>query len=138
MTKQEVQLRPIYRVSQLYETVPGLVVTVHSGESKANQYELRGFDLDHGTDFASFIDGLPVNQGTNPAGQGYSDQSFLMPEVVSRTKLHPGPLFAPSSDFSAVGSAHVHLVDVLPDQVSASAGPLSDDRRVRRPGACHR
>ena len=60
VTKQEIDLRPIYRIGQLYETVPGLVVTVHSGESKANQYQLRGFDLDHGTDFASFIDGMPV------------------------------------------------------------------------------
>ena len=127
VTKQEVQLRPIYRVGQLYETVPGLVVTVHSGESKANQYELRGFDLDHGTDFASFIDGLPVNQGTNLHGQGYSDQSFLMPEVVSGLDYTKGPYFAANGDFSAVGSAHVHLVDVLPDQVSASAGTLSDD-----------
>jgi len=70
VTKAEVELRPIFRIGQLYETVPGLVVTVHSGESKANQYELRGFDVDHGTDFASFVDGMPVNQGTNMHGQG--------------------------------------------------------------------
>jgi outer membrane receptor protein involved in Fe transport len=126
VTKQEVDLRPIYRIGQLYETVPGLVVTVHSGESKANQYELRGFDVDHGTDFASFVDGMPVNQGTNMHGQGYSDQTFLMPQIVSGLDYTKGPYYAGQGDFSAVGSAHVHLLDVLPDQVSLSAGTLGD------------
>ena len=127
VTKQELELRPIYRIGQLYETVPGLVVTVHSGESKANQYELRGFDLDHGTDFASFVDGMPVNQGTNLHGQGYSDQTFLMPQVVGGLDYTKGPYYADDGDFSAVGSAHVQLVDVLPAQISASAGTLGDD-----------
>jgi hypothetical protein len=103
------------------------VVTVHSGESKASQYELRGFDLDHGTDFASFVDGMPVNQGTNLHGQGYSDQSYLMPEVVGGLDYTKGPYYAANGDFSAVGSAHVHLVDVLQNQISASAGTLGDD-----------
>ena len=127
VTRQEVELRPIYRIGQLYETVPGLVVTVHSGESKANQYELRGFDLDHGTDFASIMDGMPVNQGTNLHGQGYSDQSYLMPQIVAGLDYTKGPYYAANGDFSAVGSAHVHLVDVLPNQVSVSAGTLGDD-----------
>jgi hypothetical protein len=127
VTKQEIELRPIYRIGQLYETVPGLVVTVHSGESKANQYMLRGFDVDHGTDFASFIDGMPVNQGTNLHGQGYADQSFLMPQIVSRLDYTKGPYYAADGDFSAVGSARVHLVDVLPNQISLSAGTLGDD-----------
>jgi outer membrane cobalamin receptor len=127
VTKQEIELRPVYRVGQLYETVPGLVVTVHSGESKASQYELRGFDLDHGTDFASFVDGMPVNQGTNLHGQGYSDQSYLMSAVVSGLDYTKGPYFAAVGDFGAVGSAHVRLVDELPAQISASAGTLGDD-----------
>ena len=126
VTKEEIDLRPIYRIAQLYETVPGLVVTVHSGESKANQYELRGFDLDHGTDFASFVDGMPVNQGTNMHGQGYSDQTFLMPQIVAGLDYTKGPYFAANGDFSAVGSAHVRLLDVLPDQISLSAGTLGD------------
>src|SRR5277367_5355589 len=126
VTKQEIDLRPIYRIGQLYETVPGLVVTVHSGESKANQYELRGFDVDHGTDFASFVDGMPVNQGANMHGQGYSDQTFLMPQIVGGLDYTKGPYYAAQGDFSAVGSAHVHLVDELPNQISASAGTLGD------------
>src|SRR5277367_2881161 len=124
VTKEEIDLRPIYRIGQLYESVPGLVVTVHSGESKANQYQLRGFDVDHGTDFASFVDGMPVNQGTNLHGQGYSDQSYLMPQIVRGLDYTKGPYHAANGDFSAVGSARVHLVDVLANQVSASVGTL--------------
>ncbi len=126
VTREEIELRPIYRIGQLFESVPGLMVTVHSGESKANQYELRGFDVDHGTDFASFVDGMPVNQGTNLHGQGYSDQSFLMPQIVAGLDYTKGPYYAANGDFSAVGSARVRLVDHLPNQMSASVGSLGD------------
>ena len=91
VTRKEVELRPIQRIGQLYETVPGLVVTIHSGEGKANQYLLRGFNLDHGTDFASYIDNMPVNRPTNAHGQGYSDQNFLMPQVVGGMDYTKGP-----------------------------------------------
>ena len=126
VTRKEVELRPIYRIGQLYETVPGLVVTVHSGEGKANQYLLRGFNLDHGTDFASFIDAMPVNRPTNAHGQGYSDQNFLMPQLVGGVDFTKGPYYAAVGDFGAVGSAHVRLIDDLPDQVQASMGTLRD------------
>ena len=79
ITEQEISLRPIVRPGQLFESIPGLVVTIHSGEGKANQYLIRGFNLDHGTDFANFVDDMPVNRPTNTHGQGYSDLSFLMP-----------------------------------------------------------
>ena len=126
VTRKEVELRPIYRIGQLYETVPGLVVTVHSGEGKANQYLLRGFNLDHGTDFASFIDAMPVNRPTNTHGQGYSDQNYLMPQLVGGIDYTKGPYYAAIGDFGAVGSAHVRLVDDLPSQVALSAGTLRD------------
>ena len=71
--KEELTELPAYRAGQLLETVPGLIVTVHSGEGKANQYLLRGFNLDHGTDLATFIDGMPVNMRTHAHGQGYTD-----------------------------------------------------------------
>jgi outer membrane receptor protein involved in Fe transport len=77
VTRQELVLRPVYRVGQLLETVPGLVVTVHTGEGKANQYLARGFNLDHGTDIANFIDDMPINRPTNAHGQGYSDLNFI-------------------------------------------------------------
>ena len=126
ITKEEVDLRPIFRIGQLYETVPGLVVTIHSGEGKANQYLLRGFNLDHGTDFASFVDAMPVNRATNTHGQGYSDQNFLMSQVVNGLDYTKGPYYANIGDFGAVGSTHVRLVNDLPTQVSATAGTLGD------------
>jgi hypothetical protein len=126
ITHAEVELRPIFRIGQLYETVPGLVVTIHSGEGKANQYLLRGFNLDHGTDFASFVDAMPVNRPTNAHGQGYSDQNFLMPQIVGGLDFTKGPYYAALGDFGAVGSTHVHLLDELPDQASLSLGTLRD------------
>ncbi len=127
ITQKEVELRPIQRIGQLYETVPGLVVTIHSGEGKANQYLIRGFNLDHGTDFASFVDGMPVNRPTNAHGQGYSDQNFLMPQIVGGIDYTKGPYYAAIGDFGAVGSAHVRLLDELPNQVSASINTFGDE-----------
>jgi len=126
-TQADVDLRPVYRIGQVYETVPGLVVTTHSGEGKANQYLLRGFNLDHGTDFASFVDSMPVNRPTNAHGQGYSDQNFLIPQIVGGLDFTKGPYYASIGDFGAVGSAHVRVLDDLPNQVSASVGTLRDD-----------
>lgn len=126
VTREEVELRPIFRIGQLYETVPGLVVTIHSGEGKANQYLLRGFNLDHGTDFASFVDGMPVNRPTNTHGQGYSDQNFLIPQIVGGLDFTKGPYYAALGDFGSVGSAHVRLLDDLPNEVQLSAGTLRE------------
>jgi outer membrane receptor protein involved in Fe transport len=126
ITRKEVELRPIYRIGQLYETLPGLVVTVHSGEGKAPQYLIRGFNLDHGTDFASFVDGMPVNRPTNTHGQGYSDQNFLMPEIVGGIDYTKGPYYANIGDFGAVASAHVNLINDLPNQMIGSIGTLGD------------
>ena len=80
--KEELLEIPAYRAGQLLETVPGLVVTIHSGEGKANQYLLHGFNLDHGTDLATFIEGMPVNMRTHAHGQGYSDLNFFIPELA--------------------------------------------------------
>ena len=126
ITRKEVELRPVFRIGQLFETVPGLVVTVHSGEGKANQYLLRGFNLDHGTDFASFIDGMPVNRSTNAHGQGYSDQNFLMAQIADGLDYTKGPYYAATGDFGAVGSVHIRLRNDLESQVSASVGTLGD------------
>jgi len=127
VTREEVELRPIARIGQLYETVPGLVVTIHSGEGKANQYLLRGFNLDHGTDFATSVDNMPVNRPTNAHGQGYSDQNFLMPQIVGGIDYTKGPYYAAIGDSGAVGSAHVRLVDELPNQLSGSVGTFGDE-----------
>ena len=128
VTQEEIKLRPVYRTGQLLETIPGLTVTVHSGEGKANQYLLRGFNLDHGTDLATFIDSMPVNMRTHTHGQGYTDLNFLIPELAGGVDFTKGPYYAAEGDFSAVGSDHLRLLDSIPLQASISAGTLGDYR----------
>ena len=124
VTEQELDLRPAYRVGQLLESVPGLVVTVHSGEGKANQYLARGFNLDHGTDIANFVDDMPINRPTNTHGQGYSDLNFLMPELTDGLDYTKGPYYASVGDFGSVASTHLRLANEIPDQVSLAGGTL--------------
>jgi len=83
--------RPLERSGELLEVVPGLIVTQHSGDGKANQYFLRGFDLDHGTAFATAVDGVPVNMPSHVHGQGYTDPNFLIPEWVEELTYRKGP-----------------------------------------------
>lgn len=115
--------RPALRTGELLEFVPGMIVTQHSGDGKANQYFLRGFNLDHGTDFATHVDGMPVNMRSHAHGQGYSDLGFLIPELVQRIEYKKGPYFAGEGDFSSAGSARMRLADSLPNgSVSLSLG----------------
>jgi len=103
LIKSRAQLRP----GEILEYIPGMVVTQHSGDGKANQYFLRGINLDHGTDFAMTINGVPVNMPSHAHGQGYSDMNFLIPELVQRVEYKKGPYFASEGDFSSAGSAHL-------------------------------
>jgi hypothetical protein len=105
---------PLLRRGEIMETVPGLVVTQHSGDGKANQYFLRGFNLDHGTDFAFSIDDVPVNLPSHAHGQGYSDLNFMIPELVNFIEYRKGPFYSEIGDFSGAGSANVHLASSLP------------------------
>ena len=107
------ETRPLSRAGELVEVIPGVVATQHSGTGKANQYFLRGFNLDHGTDFAAFIDGTPINMRTHGHGQGYLDLNFIIPEIVERVEYRKGPYFADSGDFSAAGSAAFVTYDEL-------------------------
>ena len=113
---------PLLRPGEVLETVPGLVVTQHSGDGKANQYFLRGYNLDHGTDFATFVDGVPANMPTNAHGQGYTDLNFLIPELIDRIDYRKGPYFAQEGDFASAGSARLQLVDHLDPLVSLTGG----------------
>ena len=107
ITNELIVNRPALRTGELLEFVPGLIVTQHSGDGKANQYFLRGFNLDHGTDFATYVDGMPVNMRTHAHGQGYSDLNFLIPELVQRIDYKKGPYFASEGDFASAGSARI-------------------------------
>src|SRR3982074_95736 len=114
--------RPIERPGEILEAVPGLIVTQHSGEGKANQYFLRGFNLDHGTDFAIWLDGMPVNMRTHAHGRGYADLNFLIPELISSIDIRKGPYFADEGDFSSVGSVHINLLDSIKTMASMTVG----------------
>jgi outer membrane receptor protein involved in Fe transport len=126
--QQELQLTPEYRPGQLLETVPGLIVTLHSGEGKANQYLMRGYNLDHGTDLETYVDDMPINQPTHAHGQGYTDLNFLIPELADELSYTKGPYYAGVGDFGAVGSVRVSLRDEIPEQMSVAAGTFGYER----------
>jgi len=107
INRELLQSRPALRPGEVLEFVPGLIVTQHSGDGKANQYFLRGFNLDHGTDFATRVNGMPVNMPTHGHGQGYTDLNFLLPELVQRIEYRKGPYFASSGDFASAGAADI-------------------------------
>lgn len=113
ITQEQLANRPLLRPAELLETVPGLIVTQHSGDGKANQYFLRGFNLDHGTDLASFVDGVPVNMPSHAHGQGYSDLNFLIPELVDFIQYRKGPYRASDGDFASAGTVHLQQVRQL-------------------------
>ena len=100
----DLRLPPLLRVGELVEAVPGMVATQHSGTGKANQYFLRGFNLDHGTDFSARIDGVPLNMRTHGHGQGYLDLNPIIPELVESTTYRKGTHHARDGDFSAAGA----------------------------------
>jgi hypothetical protein len=98
---------PLLRPAEALEMVPGLIVTQHAGDGKANQYFLRGYNLDHGTDFATYVNGVPVNMPSHAHGQGYTDLNFLIPELIERIDYRKGPYHAEEGDFSAAGAARI-------------------------------
>jgi hypothetical protein len=107
VTSEQLDLRPTLRTGELLEVVPGLIVTQHSGSGKANQYFLRGFNLDHGTDLASSVDGVPVNMPTHAHGQGYTDINFVIPELVESIDYRKGTYYADTGNFSAAGAVNM-------------------------------
>jgi hypothetical protein len=113
ITARQLDVRPLLRVGEVLETVPGMIASSHAGGGKANQYFLRGFNLDHGTDFAQTIAGLPVNMPSHAHGQGYSDINFMLPELVGGVQYSKGPYFADQGDFATAGAASTSYVSVL-------------------------
>src|SRR4051812_17391681 len=114
---EEIASRPILRTGEILEFIPGMVVTQHSGSGKANQYFLRGFNLDHGTDFNTSVDGMPVNMRTHGHGQGYTDLNFIIPELINSIDYHKGPYYVDVGDFSGAGSASFSLKDKLNEKL---------------------
>ena len=109
IVNQQIFTRP----AEALEVTPGLVITQHSGEGKANQYFLRGFNLDHGTDLAITMDGMPMNMRTHAHGQGYADMNFLIPELVGNVNVRKGPYFADQGDFATAGALSIDLINFV-------------------------
>ncbi|MBV8406991.1 MAG: TonB-dependent receptor [Alphaproteobacteria bacterium] len=113
---------PVSRPGEILEAVPGLIVTQHSGEGKANQYFLRGFNLDHGTDIALWLDEMPINMRTHAHGQGYADLNFMIPELVESLIARKGPYWAQEGDFSSAAAIHLHYAEQLERNVVLATG----------------
>ncbi|KFZ38765.1 TonB-dependent receptor [Shewanella mangrovi] len=125
----EIETRPLLRTGEVLEFVPGMMVTQHSGSGKANQYFLRGFNLDHGTDFATTVDGMPINMRSHGHGQGYTDLNFLLPELIGSIHYRKGAYYPEVGDFSGAGAAEIGLLDQLPyRQASVTFGEYGYQR----------
>ncbi len=129
VTDEQLSLRPVLRSGELLEVVPGLIVTQHSGDGKANQYFLRGFNLDHGTDLATSVDGVPVNMPTHGHGQGYTDINFVIPELVRSIEYRKGTYYAETGNFSAAGAVDMRYRDSLDSPLVVLEG--GEDRYMR-------
>jgi len=129
VSRADLELRPLGRVGELLETIPGLIATQHSGPGKSNQLFLRGFNLDHGTDFAAHFDGVPVNFRTHGHGQGYLDLNFVIPELVESLDFRKGPYRADVGDFASAGSSFMRTWDQLPESIASLT--IGEDRFVR-------
>ena len=135
VTARRVETRPALRPGEILEYVPGVIITQHSGDGKANQYFLRGFNLDHGTDLAISVAGMPVNMPTHAHGQGYADLNFLIPELVSGIEYRKGPYYAEVGDFSAAGAANIEYANSLPHTIGSVTLGEHDYKRALLAGS---
>ncbi len=127
----EIDARPILRSGEILETIPGLIITQHAGGGKANQYFLRGFNLDHGTDFAVFLDGMPLNLPSHAHGEGYADMNTVTPEFVQHLNYEKGPYYAEIGNYGSAGSANIQFYKEFPQNFcSAELGMFYFGRAV--------
>lgn len=127
---EQLENRPLLRVGELLEVMPGLIVTQHTGDGKANQYFLRGFNLDHGTDFLTRVDGVPVNLPTHGHGQGYLDVNFVIPELIDRIVYRKGTYYPEYGNFSAAGAADLTYKTVVKPFFAYTGGENGYSRAV--------
>ena len=130
VTQKQLEARTVYRPGELLESVPGLVVSQHSGEGKANQFYLRGFNLDHGTDLRTTVDGMIVNQRSHAHGQGWTDVNFLIPELAKSLEYRKGPYYASEGDFASAGSVNLKYADSLAQGIVSVGAGQNGFRRV--------
>src|SRR5437867_12731755 len=126
---RDFELRPQGRPADVVRLIPGFVISQHQGGGKAEQYFLRGFDADHGTDVALFVDGVPVNLRSHAHGQGYADLHFLIPETVRQVDALKGPYFVEFADFATAGAVSFTLRDVVDENIAQAAGGSFNTQR---------
>ena len=127
---KQLSFRPFARPGEILETVPGLIITQHDGGGKANQYFLRGFNLDHGTDLATSVDGVPLNMPSHVHGQGYTDTNWLIPELVKNVQFEKGPFAPEYGDFSNAGHVEINYQNKLPENILAFEGGTLNYERI--------
>ena len=130
VTQKQLEARTVYRPGELLEATPGLVVSQHSGEGKANQFYLRGFNLDHGTDLRTTVDGMLVNQRSHAHGQGWTDLNFLIPELATGLRYKKGPYDASEGDFASAGAVEIRYADTLERGIASVGLGQNGFRRV--------
>ena len=130
VTQKQLEARTAYRPGELLEATPGLVVSQHSGEGKANQFYLRGFNLDHGTDLRTTVDGMLVNQRSHSHGQGWTDLNFLIPELATSLRYKKGPYYASEGDFASAGAVEIVYADALDSGIANLGFGQNGYRRV--------
>jgi outer membrane cobalamin receptor len=130
VTQKQLEARTVYRPGELLEATPGLIVSQHSGEGKANQFYLRGFNLDHGTDLRTTVDGMLVNQRSHAHGQGWTDLNFLIPELATGMEYRKGPYYAAEGDFASAGAVSIKYADKLERGIASVALGQNGRKRV--------
>ena len=130
VTQKQLEARTVYRPGELLEATPGLIVSQHSGEGKANQFYLRGFNLDHGTDLRTTVDGMLVNQRSHAHGQGWTDVNFLIPELATKLEYKKGPYSPSEGDFASAGAVSISYADALPHGVGSIGVGANGYRRA--------
>ena len=130
MGATEIQDRPILRSGEILETIPGMIITQHAGGGKANQYFLRGFNLDHGTDFAVYLDSMPLNLPSHAHGEGYADMNAVTPEFVERIDFEKGPYYASIGNYGSAGAANLVFFKTLPENFVLVEGGMYGYGRI--------
>src|SRR5581483_5718427 len=126
---KDFELRPHGRPADVLRLVPGLIINQHQGGGKAEQYLLRGFDADHGTDLAIFVDGVPVNLRSHAHGQGYADLHFLIPETIRAVDALKGPYFPEYGDFDTAGAVRFLTRDFVEENTLEISGGSFNTQR---------
>jgi outer membrane receptor protein involved in Fe transport len=127
---KEILLQPQGRPAQILRLIPGFIAVEHSGGAgKADQYFLRGFDADHGTDVAFFSDGMPINLRTHAHGQGYTDLNFIIPETIEGVDVSKGAYLPEYGDFATAGAVNFRTRQVVQEGVAQATGGQFDTQR---------